>query len=160
MLFGEGNHTGKYRDILKQLLASQQVGTLATQDREQPYTSLVAYAANKDLKSIIFVTAVGTRKYNNIMNNRQVSLLVHNFGGDVSSFSKAAAVTVLGTAQEAAPQDKDNLIGIYLAIHPDLGSFARDPVNKVMVITVHDYIIATFSATKHIYAQDLQYPLV
>lgn len=160
MVFSANDNTGKYRDIIQQLLASQQVGTLATQDKEQPYTSLVAYAADQNLKTIIFVTAVGTRKYNNIMNNRQVSLLVHNFGGDVSSFSKAAAVTVLGTAQEAAPQDKENLVGLYLAKHPDLGDFVRDSVNKVIVITVHDYIIATFGETKHIYAQNIQYPLV
>jgi len=155
MIFKEGDNIGQYREILKQLLASQQVGTLATQDREQPYTSLVAYAAKKDLKTIIFVTAGGTRKYNNIMHNRQVSLLVHNFGGDVSSISKAVAVTILGTAQEAAAADKDNLIGLYLAKHPDLSGFARDPVNKVMVVIAHDYIVATFSETKHLYAQDL-----
>jgi hypothetical protein len=53
MVFSEGNHTGKYRDILMQLLAGQQVGTLATQDREQPYTSLVAYAVNNEVVPVI-----------------------------------------------------------------------------------------------------------
>ncbi len=155
MGFSADDKIGKYRAILKQLLSSQQVGTLATQDREQPYTSLVAYAANKDLKTVVFVTAGGTRKYNNIVNNSKVSFLVHNFGGDIPDLSQSVAVTILGTAKETAPQDKDNFTNLYLVKHPDLENFVRQPENKLVVITVLDYIIATFRETKHISAQDL-----
>ena len=155
MVFREGDNIGKYRDILKHLLTSQQVGILATQDREQPYTSLVAFAANKDIKTIIFVTAGGTRKYINIMNNSKVSLLIHNYSGDVLDFSKAVAVTILGKAKEASPQDLDYLTDLYLKKHRYLENFIRRPGNKLIMITVHDYIIATFNETIHIYAQDL-----
>jgi uncharacterized pyridoxamine 5'-phosphate oxidase family protein len=155
MGFSTGDNTGKYRDILKQVLMSQQVGTLATLDREQPYTSLVAYAVNKDLKTFVFVTAGNTRKYNNIINNSKVSVLVHDFGGDVASFSKAAAVTILGTAQEAVPRDLLYLTDLYLEKHRNLENFVRQPGNKLVTITVRDYIIATFHETKHLYAQDL-----
>ena len=155
MVFRENGSIGKYLDILKHLLVSQQVGTLATQDREQPYTSLVAYAANKDMKTIIFVTSGDTRKYNNIVNNSKVSLLIHNYGGDVSDLNQAVAVTILGTAKVISPQDKDYLTDLYLAKYHYLENFVRQPENKLIMITVYDYIIATFGETKHLYAQDI-----
>ena len=40
---------------IKELLESQPLGVLATQNRGQPYTSIVAFSSSDDLRSLFFV---------------------------------------------------------------------------------------------------------
>jgi hypothetical protein len=42
--------------VIKSLLVSQRFAVLATDDQEQPYLFLMAFAATSDLKKIVLVT--------------------------------------------------------------------------------------------------------
>jgi hypothetical protein len=49
--------------IMQDLLAAQPLGVLATSMAGQPYTSLVAFVADADLRQVWFATERATRKY-------------------------------------------------------------------------------------------------
>ena len=54
------------KQALNRLLSTQKLAVLSTFGNEQPYASLIAFAAADDLKHIIFATTRATRKYANL----------------------------------------------------------------------------------------------
>jgi len=85
---------------IKELFLSQNLAILATQNKGQPYTSLVSFASSDNLKQIFFVTPQYTRKYMNLSADSRVSMLVDNRSNKASDIGKAIAVTVIGDAEE------------------------------------------------------------
>ena len=55
---------------------TQKHAVLATDSAGAPYTSLVSYACTPDMRGVIFITPKSTRKYKNMLKNKQVSLLI------------------------------------------------------------------------------------
>ena len=86
--------------VLKSILASQNFAVLCSESDGQPYGNLVAFAVTEDLKSLIFVTNRKTRKYRNIIENHQVSLLIDSRTNRFTDITKATAITVIGSANE------------------------------------------------------------
>ena len=50
------------KQTIAELFSTQQLAVLSSFGNEQPYASLVAFAATEDLKHIIFATTRSTRK--------------------------------------------------------------------------------------------------
>ena len=96
--------------LVQGLLETQRSAALATQERGQPYISLMAFAATPDLKTIVMATDRYTRKYANLMVEPRVALLVDNRGNVPADTLEAVAVTVLGEAAEAAPAEREHLL--------------------------------------------------
>jgi heme iron utilization protein len=136
--------------LLRQIVKTQYFGVLATLSIQQPYTNLVAFAASDDLKRVIFTTNRNTQKYRNIIANNKVALLIDNRSNDISDFSKALAVTVIGTAGELIVNKNDKLVQNYLNKHPSLMEFLKQPDTAVINLTVTDFIIAHFDRTERI----------
>ncbi len=128
---------------LNRLFESQPLTVLATHSKGQPYTSLVAFAAAEDLKALYFATRRATRKYNNLLADPRVSLLVDNRANKPSDFRRATAVTVLGEAIELAGQDAEKCARIYLARHPQLEAFLASPACALFSVQVHSYYLVT-----------------
>ncbi len=143
-----GNNEG-LSELIKRHLASQYFAVIATQSEGQPYSSLVAFAEADNLRSLLFVTDRGTKKYSNIIANKRVAVLVDNRTNQASDLSKAIAITALGTVEEVAADNKDYFSGIYLSKHPHLENFLHKPSNALMRIAVADYIVASFESTRH-----------
>lgn len=114
-------------DILRELCAGQNLAVLATESGSQPYASLVAVALTPDLRHLFFSTPRATRKRANLVENPQVALLMDNRTNHVSDFSRAAAATLLGTAEEITGTDRDRGLDIFLARHPHLKEFVASP---------------------------------
>jgi len=114
-------------DILRNLCNSQPLAVLATAAATAPYASLVAVALTADLRCLYFVTPRATRKFNNLVSNGQVALLVDNRSNQVKDFRQAAAATMIGTAEELTGDEKNSALEIYLTRHPHLNNFARSP---------------------------------
>ena len=84
--------------VIGNLLESQRLAVLSTQNHGQPYSNLIAIAATDDLKYLLFATTRATRKYANLMADSRVAVLVDNRQNNPADFTIAAALTALGKA--------------------------------------------------------------
>jgi hypothetical protein len=139
-------------EIIRNLLASQRLAVLSTQNQGQPYSNLVAFAAAPDLKYLLFVTSRATRKYANLLADSRVSILIDNRTNEATDFAEAAAVTVLGQAWEMYGVDRQQLLPIYLERHPYLQNFVNSPNCALLRVKVERYILVTrFQDVREIY---------
>ncbi len=128
---------------IKELFLSQNLAILATQNKGQPYTSLVSFASSRDLKQIFFVTPQYTRKYMNLSANSNVSILIDNRSNMASDLGKAIAVTAIGDVKEIEEAGKDAFLYVYLTKHPYLEEFVKSPTSALLRINVRKYIIVS-----------------
>jgi nitroimidazol reductase NimA-like FMN-containing flavoprotein (pyridoxamine 5'-phosphate oxidase superfamily) len=128
-------------EVLQELFSSQRLAVLGTQCEGQPYANLVAFTASKDLKSLFFATARATRKYANITADSRVSILIDNRSNQDLDFSKAAAVSATGRAEEVPESEREDILAIYLAKHPMLEEFVRSPSCAVLRVMVDTYYL-------------------
>lgn len=130
-------------DALRELLVSQQLAVVATQMREVPYTSLVAFAASDDLREIVFATTRATTKYRNLSANPQVSVLVDSRTHSIEDFSTGTAATAVGKAAEIPAGEAVAAVGRFVAKHPHLEGFATSPSTAMCRIEVERYYLVT-----------------
>jgi len=121
------NIPAEHLSTLEELCRSQPLAALATDAVSHPYVSLVAVAVTDDLRHLYFATPRATRKWSNLARNPQVSLLLDNRSNQVSDFRRAAAATLLGTAQEIDGSAREEGMRIYLSRHPHLADFVTSP---------------------------------
>ena len=135
--------------LIKEVISTQYFAVLNSVGEGQPYSNLVSFAITDDLKSLIFVTNRNTRKYRNIKENNNVSILIDNRANQPSDVTKATAITVIGTAREEL-NNKSSCQAILLAKHPQLQHFIDNPHNALILVNVSEYIIAGFEETQRV----------
>ena len=136
-------------ELLEQVLSTQYFAVLNTLCEGLPYSNLVAFTATDDLKALVFVTSREARKYKNMQENRNISLLIDNRTNQPSDVSQAVAITVIGSAREAI-ENKSSLQAIFLNRHPHLQQFVDNSNNAMMLVTVREYIIAGFDKIQRV----------
>lgn len=143
------------KSILRELLASQRLAVLATREEDgQPYANLMAFAASDDLKTVLLVTGRATRKYENLRADPRVALLIDSRSHQVSDIHEAAAVTVLGDAEEVSGPEEDRLLSAYLAKHPHLEQFASSPSCALFRVHVRSYyLVRRFQAVTELHVR-------
>ncbi len=136
--------SSQLQNLLRELSAKQKFAALATDDRGKADNGLVAFAATDDLRNLLFTTSRDTSKYRNIVAESRVAILVDNRSNKSSDFRKAIAVTATGRAKEAKGKERERLLGIYLAKHPQLADFAKMSENALVKVDIDNYEVATF----------------
>jgi nitroimidazol reductase NimA-like FMN-containing flavoprotein (pyridoxamine 5'-phosphate oxidase superfamily) len=131
------------KKLVQYTLESQSLGVLATLDDDNPYENLVAFVSSKDLKYIVFSTAVYTRKYANLKSSPHVSFLVDTRSNSEQDFHKCIAVTALGKAKEVGKKEWDKILRLYLKKHPYLDDFVKSPSCRLLQIKVNKYIVVS-----------------
>jgi nitroimidazol reductase NimA-like FMN-containing flavoprotein (pyridoxamine 5'-phosphate oxidase superfamily) len=131
----------KFKEDLRKLFSDQYLGVLATQNRGQPYSSLVAFAAAADLDLLLFATTRSTRKYANLSADPRVAMLIDNRSNRVSDIRRSMAATATGECREASPGERDALLGIYLAKHPHMKEFVESPSCALIRVEVETYYV-------------------
>ena len=124
----------KTLDSIRHLLTRQPLGVLATQRAGRAHTSLVAFVASEDLKSVVFATGRATRKFRNCSQTEEVALLVDDRSNDPEDFHRAAAVSVYGQACEVPQTDAEPLRRSLIERHPYLAEFVATPTCALMRI--------------------------
>jgi nitroimidazol reductase NimA-like FMN-containing flavoprotein (pyridoxamine 5'-phosphate oxidase superfamily) len=135
--------TEETRALIKELLESQKLAVLSTQNHGQPYCNLVALAATPDLQYLLFATTRATRKYANLMADPRVAVLVDNRRNAPVDFTEAAALTALGQAWEVHGAERQQYLTVYLKKHPYLEDFTAAPTCALLRIRVDKYIVVT-----------------
>ncbi|MCX5811339.1 MAG: pyridoxamine 5'-phosphate oxidase family protein [Proteobacteria bacterium] len=126
---------------LKFLDKVESFSILATQDTNTPYTSLVAYAITPDLKKLIFATTKDTHKYRNMINSKQVALLIDNRSSGNKNLIKLETLTCLGIARPVKRGNLwDEFARIFLNKHPDFEEFIKAPTTALMEVEIIRYI--------------------
>ena len=129
--------------VIRNLLESQRLAVLSTQNHGQPYCNLIAIAATDDLKYLLFATTRATRKYANLMADSRVAVLVDNRRNEVADFAEAAALTALGKAWELQGVERQQFLTVYLAKHPYLEEFVAAPTCALLRVKVDKYIVVS-----------------
>ncbi|MFQ3550139.1 MAG: pyridoxamine 5'-phosphate oxidase family protein [Armatimonadota bacterium] len=128
---------------LIELINSQKLAVLSTCSNEHPYVNLVAYSYSDDLCYFYFATTRATRKYNNLSQNPEVSLLIDNRSNSIKDFQDAKAVTIIGLAEELNEEQKQLAKDLYLSSHPYLEDFFSSPSSALFKIKVRKFILVT-----------------
>jgi nitroimidazol reductase NimA-like FMN-containing flavoprotein (pyridoxamine 5'-phosphate oxidase superfamily) len=126
---------------LRNLLESQKYAVLATDNHGQPYTSLMAYSITDDLRAFILMTERGRLKYENLMTNPRVAIMIDNRENLGSDLDATIAVTAQGVAEEISAEARDAAREMCLVRHPALRSFADSPSCAFIRIQVTSYVI-------------------
>jgi nitroimidazol reductase NimA-like FMN-containing flavoprotein (pyridoxamine 5'-phosphate oxidase superfamily) len=131
----------EFRERMERLLGNQQLGVLSTQYEGRPYANLVAFAATKDAKYLLFATTRSTRKYANIESDSRVAMLIDNRSNRTDDFHSAMAVTATGKAEELEADEREKYVNIYLRKHPHLRDFVEAPSCAFFRIKIDTYIL-------------------
>ncbi len=125
---------------LKNLLKNQRFGVIATQGSTGPYTSLVAFINSHDLKKLVFATSKNTKKYDNIIQNSRMTMLIDNRGNKPLDIKNAIAVTAFGSANEIK-RNVEDLKMLYLKKHPYLSDFVNSKDTAFISLKVEKYLL-------------------
>lgn len=129
------------RKKISGLLDGQKLGILATLGPSYPYQNIVAFAAARDLKSIVFATRRATSKYRNLKRRKRVAIFFDDRVNRVADFQEATGVTALGIAGEARGEGRARTARLLRRRHPLLREFLAAPDCAIFVIRVRAYIV-------------------
>jgi heme iron utilization protein len=132
---------GEMEKLLQRLFSDQLLAVLGTQSQNGPYGSLVAFYATDDLKHLLFSTRRSTRKYENLMQTPQVSMVIDNRSNKECDFQEAIAVTATGKVREVKGPERGHFETLYLKKHPGLVDFTHSPACALLKIEVETYYI-------------------
>jgi len=122
---------------LRILNKTQKHAVLATESAGAPYTSLVSYACRPDMRGVIFITPKSTKKYKNIVKNKQVSLLIDTRTNTEKDYLGAESVTIMGIAKPVRGNtEKAELAEIFLRKHPRLEEFVLSPETALVFVKI------------------------
>ena len=125
---------------MKDLAKQSNTCVMATITDRKPYCSLMAYVTNRDCTEIYMVTHRQTQKYQNLMENPAVSLLIDT--RDTSPRSQARAMTVEGVYREIRNLDKENKVRQkLLSAHPHFSEFLEHPEAEVLRIKIISFLL-------------------
>ncbi len=125
---------------MKALVREKNICVLATISGSKPYCSLMAYVTNTPCTEIYMVTRRQTQKYQNLMLNPAVSLMIDS--RDTSHRSDARAMTVDGVFQII--NDHSRLAEIrqkLLSVHPHLAEFMSHPETELIRIKIKSFLL-------------------
>lgn len=131
------------RQLIRTLLDTQIQAVLATQHRQQPYTSLMAFAVTPDLRRIVFATYRATRKYANLLANPRAALLIDNRCNDSADYRNAVAISAQGTVHEVDVDRRTELLNLYLGKHPRLRDFVTAADCALLQLDVECYYVVS-----------------
>ncbi len=129
--------------VLHRMIDAQRYAVLATDDKGQPYTSLMAFAVTGDLKQIVLLTERATQKFANLKCNQRVAVLIDNRENSGTDTQDAFAITAIGKAREVSADACASLLGLFLARHPYLERFAASQTCAILSVNVETYVLVT-----------------
>lgn len=126
-------------DYIRNVLETCRLAVLATEGNGQPHASLIAITPISGFRQIIFATYRNTRKFENLLTNSKVALLIQGEDTDSSFKQSGFALTAYGYAQEAGEVDYEEFMQAHLRRHPDQANFLLSEDLAIIRIKVETY---------------------
>ena len=130
-------------DNMKALVKEKDTCVLATVSQGSPHCSLMAYIVDDHCREIYMVTQKDSRKYRNLLENPQISLLIDTREDHTGPQRPATkALTVAGTFQSVAePHQYNSVCEKLLARHPHLNDFLNQPGATILCIKISSFLL-------------------
>lgn len=137
---------------LRELLARERLGVLATHGPEYPYASLVGVRVSRDLRRLYFITPRATRKFAFLTADPKVAMLIDSREDGERDLHDAAAATAVGSARELAGEEREAQLRPFVERHPQLATFATSPSTALVELAVDTwYLVRRFQNVTEIY---------
>jgi len=130
-------------DEMRKFIRSRRNCVMATVDGDSPHCSLMSYLVEDDCRFIYVVSKINTKKYQNILQNPKVSLLIDDrasiAGGGQIGLGEVKALTIHG---ECFPLEDPGRAGsikrLFSIRYPHLEGLLAEQDIAVLYIEVHD----------------------
>jgi heme iron utilization protein len=137
----EGDDFKTIQKEVRALFEKQPFAVLATQGNDITDASLVTIAVSRNMKHIVFATPVRTGKYNFIVANENVSILVDDRTLHQDNINQISALTVFGKAKALTGAEEIHKWGKLLTDkHPALMDFVKAPTSAIILVRVTRYL--------------------
>ena len=133
------NNPIQIRKYVEGILQTCRLAVLATEAHGQPHASLIAITPLQGFRQIIFATYRNTRKFENILHNGRVAVLIQGEDMDSLNQQKGFALTAFGDAQELGISEVEEAMHAHLIRHPDLLSLLKSGDFVLIRIKVETY---------------------
>jgi nitroimidazol reductase NimA-like FMN-containing flavoprotein (pyridoxamine 5'-phosphate oxidase superfamily) len=127
------------KKYIEDALRASRLAVLATESDGQPHASLIAITPVGGFRQLIFVTYRDTRKFENLVHNSKVAVLIQGEDLYMSGRQKSYALTAFGNAQEIQTSEHEESLQTHLERHPDLENFIRGNDFALIIIMVDTY---------------------
>ncbi len=118
---------------------SKDICVLATVSEGKPHCSLMAYSVDRSCEEIYMVTSRNTRKFENILANPNVSILIDS--REIKPRSKAQALTVEGTCKKITETEKKVKVRKILSEkHSHLYKILDNPDAEILSVRVKSFL--------------------
>jgi nitroimidazol reductase NimA-like FMN-containing flavoprotein (pyridoxamine 5'-phosphate oxidase superfamily) len=127
----------KMIEKLKALSRKRNTSVLAMISDGKPHCSLMAYIADSDCHEIYMVTHKQTKKYQTLLENPWVSLLIDTREEDPHpDIAQKKALTIRGLFQKIDPGKRGANRAQFLKRHRELKDLVEDPAAEIISIRV------------------------
>jgi nitroimidazol reductase NimA-like FMN-containing flavoprotein (pyridoxamine 5'-phosphate oxidase superfamily) len=124
---------------IEDIFRANKLAVLATEGNGQPHASLVAITPLDDFVHLLFATYRSTRKYNNLIHNGKVAVLLENRYINDQNRSEISVLTAFGYAKELGEDSYEMAKQIHLQRHPTLGTFLLSTDCAIFRVVVDAY---------------------
>lgn len=125
---------------IKKLLKKESFGVLATNAKNESYTSLISFATNEATTFLAFSTPIDTRKYRMIEIEENVSLLIDNRSDNHEDINDIVAITAIGKA--SILKDREEIkkwSQILINKHSYLDDFIYAETSAIILVEITQY---------------------
>jgi len=129
------------RKYVEGILKTCHLAVLATEANGQPYASLMSITPVQGFRQMIFATSRNTRKFENVIHNGRVAVLIQGEELDSSNQQKGYAITAYGHTREVGKNELEEAVNAHLKRHPDLENFLHSGDIAIMRIKIETYQI-------------------
>ena len=127
------------KTYIEDIFKNSRFAVLATEADGQPHASLIAVTPIEDFRKLIFATYRNTRKYNNLVQNSKVAVLVESIDINRAGHNKSFVLTAFGHAEEIETPGENMVLKAHLERHPELLSFLQSDQCTFVQIKVNTY---------------------
>ena len=129
------------KEYINHVVDANRFAVLATSNDNQPLASLVAITAIDDLQQLFFATYRNTRKCNNLIINKNVSILFENRNDTNNGKQEITVLTAFGKADEVDAVDCKAILETHVLRHPELETFLHSTDCVFFLVKVNAYQI-------------------
>ncbi len=127
-------------EVIKGLVKGGRLCVLSTIAGDRPYCSLMRYSCDDECAQIYLVTHRTTTKYQNLMVNPYVSLLMDT--RDTVPLAEIQALSIEGCFVPIEDTPKQNDVrSRFIVQHPDLKEFTDHPDAELLCIEIHSFLL-------------------